>query len=238
MPVHSPSRIILAHAGQRRALLTPARNDAFSVDAPAPARGTLSPGLGEVVIDLTGTSPARRDVPSSRRLRPWVLLLVVAAVVAVGLAAANYSAAMRWRTRAMTAERRAAQASADAAAERGVALEALRARDVARQRRRAMAQQLTVSEADVVALEARVSTLASDRARAQDLGLDLASVPASMHLQALRAQAASCIAQVEAARKGLTANADVGSWQAALTAAEASCGQIAADVDTLASTTR
>ena len=161
------------------------------------------------------------------------LLVLVAA--AAGLAAANYSAALQWRERAEAAEQRALQAEDVAVASRREAEEARRARRVASRRRSALADQLAVSEADVVALEARLVALASDRARAEDLGGAVGGTDPEALLRSLEAQVESCVAQVEAVRSGLVGDADVDAWQRALTAAEATCAQAGSDIDALTS---
>ena len=163
-----------------------------------------------------------------------VVVLVVVAVAAAWLATANYTAALQWRERADVAEQRAAQAEADAVASRHAEAEARRARRVARQRRSALADQLAVSEADVAALEARIVALASDRARAEDLGGAVGGTDTDALLHSLEAQVDSCVAQVEAVRSGLRNDADLDGWQRALTAAEATCAQAASDIDALA----
>jgi hypothetical protein len=163
---------------------------------------------------------------------PLAVLLVLT-VTAGGLAAANYVAALQWRERADAAEQRALRAEEVAAASRREAEEARQARRVASQRRRALADQLAVSEADVVALEARLVALASDRARAEDLGGAVGDSDPEAIVRALEAQVDSCVAQVEAVRSGLAADADVDGWQRALTAAEVTCAQAASDIDAL-----
>jgi hypothetical protein len=213
---------------------------AVRLRAPRPARPVPDDDrFGDVVIDLTGPTPSieRRRPPSGGpRWRIWVPLvsLLALAVTAGGLAAANYSAALQWRDRAHAAEQRAVQAEARAATSRHEAQEARRARRVARQRRSALADQLAVSEADVAALEARLVVLASDRARAQDLGGAVGGADPEALLRLLGAQVDSCVAQVEAVRWGLVTDADLEGWQRALTAAEATCAQAASDIDALA----
>ena len=238
MPAHSPSRIFLARARPVRDRLDEATTAELRI--PRSARPVPDDDrFGDVVIDLTGPTPSTRTLrpPSGgRRRRVWVplVMLLVLGVAAGGLAAANYRAALQWRERADAAEQRAAQAEAEAAASRREAGEARRARRVARQRRSALADQLAVSEADVAALEARLVALASDRARTQDLGGAAWGTDPEALLRSLEAQVDSCVAQVGAVRSGLITDADVDGWQRALTAAEATCAQVATDIDALA----
>jgi len=233
----SSSRIFLARARPVRDRL----DEATTAELRAPRSTRRAPAddqFGDVVIDLTGPTPTTRALrpPAGSRWRVWVpmTVLLVLGVSLGGLAAANYSAALRWRERADVAEERAAHAAAEAAASRHDAQEARRAQRVARQRRSALADQLAVSEADVAALEARLVALASDRARTQDLGGALGGTDPETLLPALEAQVDSCVAQVAAVRSGLIADADVDGWQRALTAAEATCAQVASDIDALA----
>lgn len=195
--------------------------------------------VGDIVIDLTDQAPLSTTRRRASGRSPWGIgvtpaVLLVLAVAAGALAAANYSAALQWRAHAQAAELRAVQAEEAAAASRREAEEARRQRRVASQRRSALADQLAVSEADVVALEARLVALASDRASEQDLGGGVGGSDSDALLRSLEAQVNSCLAQVRAVRSGLTADADVGGWHRALNAAEASCAQVAADIDALA----
>lgn len=236
MPPHSPSRIFLARARPARDRLDEVTTAPTGM--PGEARPDPAERFDDVVIDLTGPTPSTRiERRPARRSRWWIA--AVAALLLIGgaagaLAAANYSAALRWRERADVAEQRANQAVAEAAASRRAAAEARRARRVARDRRNALAAQLAASEADVASLEARIVALASDRARAEDLGADVAGSDPAALLRSLEAQVDSCVAQVEAVRAGLIRAADVDGWQRALTAAEATCAQVASDIDALA----
>lgn len=240
MPARSPSRIFLARARPVRDRL----DETTAAELRAPPSTRAAPDddpLGDVLIDLTGPTPSwsrtRRPPTGGPRWRarlPLAALLVLVAAAA-GLAAANYSAALQWRERAEAAEQRARQAEGVAVASRREAEEARRARRVASRRRSALADQLAVSEADVVALEARLVALASDRARAEDLGGAVGGTDPEALLRSLRAQVDSCVAQVEVVRSGLVGDADVDAWQGALTAAEATCAQAASDIDALTS---
>lgn len=238
MPARSPSRIFLARARPVRDRL----DERTPAELKVPPSSRSSPDddpFGDVVIDLTGPTPSwsrtRRPPSGGPRRRVWLPLavLLVLAFAAGGLAAANYYAALQWRERADAAGQRALQAEELAAASRREAEEARRARRVARQRRSALADQLAVSEADVVALEARLVALASDRARAEDLGGAVGGTDPEALLRSLEAQVDSCVAQVEAVRSGLVADADIDGWQRVLTAAEATCAQAASDIDAL-----
>lgn len=186
-----------------------------------------------MVIDLTGTPPPRWLEQRRRSHRRWLVALACLAVAAGALAAVNYAAAVRWRGIAQAAEGRADAAAADAAAGQQAVADAELARDAAQQRRRALSEQLAVSEADAAALEARVISLASDRARAEDYGQAVAAAPPGTRIRALQAQVDSCTAQIEAVRVSLVAASDDASWQRALTAAEATCEQLGADLDAL-----
>lgn len=238
MPPHSSSRIFLARARPARDRLDEATTAAPRLPR-SPRQVPRGDAFGDVVIDLTGPTPSTRIVRPPQRRARWrvwapVVVLVVVAVAAAGLAIANYTAALQWRERADIAEQRAAQAEAEAVASRRAEAEARRARRVARQRRSALADQLAVSEADVAALEARIVALASDRARAEDLGGAVGGTDTDALLHSLEAQVDSCVAQVEAVRSGLRNDADLDGWQRALTAAEATCAQAASDIDALA----
>lgn len=241
MPADSPSRVFLARARQRpaqhgmpdRGVATAERPSARDDETAPPA-----PVSTDVVIDLTGGPSPGGAVRPIRRTRWWLLALATVAIAAAVVAAVNYNAAMRWRDRAIAAEQLAAQSSAEAAAARSATAAAKSATATARQRRRAIAEQLAVSEADVAALEARVATLASDRAEAQDRGVAVATTSSDAQIRALQAQIDSCTAQIDAARVALVGDVDVASWQRALTAAQATCEQVAADVDALVSTAR
>lgn len=193
---------------------------------------------GHVVVDLTDRPPKGGTVPVARPARRWLLVLAVLAVGAASLAAVNYQAAIRWRARTVAAEQRAAQSGAEAAAQRSAAASAEEKAAAARQGRRAIAEQLAVSEADVAALEARIVTLAGERAQAQDRGVGVVTASADAQVRALQTQVDSCTAQIAAARVALTGDGDVTEWQRALTAAEATCEQVASDVDALVSSSR
>jgi len=239
VPPHSSSRIFLARARPARDRLDEVTTAELRGPRPSTREAPRDDGFGDVVIDLTGPTPSTRiehPLPQVPRWRFWapVAVLVVVSVAVAGLAIANYMAALQWRARSDAAEQRAVQAEADAATSRREAVEARRARRVATQRRSALANQLAVSEADVAALEARIVALASDRARAEDLGATVGGTAPDAVLRSLEAQVDSCVAQVEAVRSGLRDEAALDGWQRALTAAEATCAQAASDVDALA----
>lgn len=185
-----------------------------------------------MAVGFIGAPPGRTG--ASLRHRWPTVALVVLALVASMVAVVNYWAAVGWRDRAISAERQSARATADADDARQAAATARRDTNAARRRRRALAGQLALSEADVAALEARLIARASDRARAEDLGRTARPASPDALTRSLRAQIDSCVAQVDAARAGLSDGTDIAAWQRALTAARASCEQIAADVDVLA----
>lgn len=244
MPAESPSRVFLARARARSDTDAPQQQEAVPdaapdgrVTAPDVAPRTVEdPDVpaGDTVIDLTGSTPTVRTGVRRPR-RSWVLmaLAVAALAAATTVAVGNHTAATAWRDRSVAAERRAEQAEAQADQARRTATRERARRRVAVQRRRAIAEQLAVSESDAAALEARVVTLASDTARAQDLGTTSTAVPSAAQIRALQAQVDSCIAQIEAARVGLISGSDVTSWQRALTAAQAGCEQVGSDADAL-----
>lgn len=236
MPAESPSRVFLARA--RSGVDAPEERAAAAGVEPRTVEDAQVPA-GDTVIDLTGPTPVVRTGIARPRWS-WVLvgLAVVALAIAATVAVRNYSAAIAWRDRTVAAERRATQAEEDAEQQRRVAGQERERRRVAMQRRRAITEQLAVSESDAAALEARVLMLASDTARAQDLGAASTAVPSAAQVRALQAQVDSCIAQIEAARVGLISGSDVTSWQRALTAAQASCEQVGSDADALLSNGR
>ena len=234
MPAESPSRVFLARARARSSVdasQEPAAAPRTVEDAQVPA--------GDTVIDLTGPTPTA-PTGIGRPRRSWVLmaLAVVALAVATTVAVRNHSAAIAWRDRALAAEQRVTRAEEQADQQRRLAAWESERRRVAVQRRRAIAEQLTVSESDAAALEARVLTLATDTARAQDYGAVSTAVPSKAQVRALQAQVDSCVAQIESARVGLISGSDVTSWQRALTAAQASCEQVGSDADALLSNGR
>lgn len=244
MPADSPSRVLLAHA--RGPVVTASSSPGAPVATAVPAVAGVQTGPREaehvtesqVVIDLTGGSPPA-TTPGGRSGRRWLVALLALALVAAGLAVVNYHAALRWRARTIAAEQRAARSESEAAAQRRAAAAATAETARTQERRRAIAEQLAVSEADVAALEARIVALASDRARAEDRGAGVVTASADAQVRALQAQVDSCTAQVAAARSALTADpGDAASWQRALTAAQAGCEQVAADVDALVSSAR
>lgn len=216
------------------------------ITLPDPMRTTSTPAP-DIVIDLTGAPASRRvstdhDGSTDRgggaevsRYRPMLVVLATAAVVFGVLAATNFAIGMQWRSQALAERDRAARAAADAAAQQHAVVQARADRDAADLRRDAMAQQLAVSETDVAALEARLSALANDRARAEDYGdyADLTDSPA--RLRTLRAQVDSCVAQVAALRTALVVgDLRATALQRMASAAEATCEQIGADVAVLA----
>lgn len=240
MPAESPSRVFLARARARPS------GDA-SQDPPAAANAaprTVEDGqvpAGDTVVDLTGPTPTvRTGSTHDRPRRSWVLmaLAMVALAVSTTVAVRNYSAAIAWRDRALAAEQRVTRAEEQADQQRRLAARERQRRRVAVQRRRAIAEQLTVSESDAAALEARVLTLASDTARAQDYGAASTAVPSKAQVRALQAQVDSCVAQIESARIGLISGSDATSWQRTLTAAQAGCEQVGSDADALLSNGR
>ncbi|HEX6257460.1 MAG TPA: hypothetical protein VFZ70_16745 [Euzebyales bacterium] len=157
-----------------------------------------------------------------------------ALIIAVGVAVANGSTALAWRDRALTAEQSAARAVAAANVSRQNEQDARRQQRIDRGLRRAIASQLAASEADAAALEARVIALAGDRARDEDVGRAAGTTAPVDRVRTLQAQVDNCVAQVDAARVAVAADAEADDWQAALTAAQATCEQVAADVDALA----
>jgi hypothetical protein len=236
VPAESPSRVFLARA---RSIVDTSKEPAVSADAGPRTVEDGQVAAGDTVIEPTGPTPTVRT-GIGRPRRSWVLavLAVAALAVATTVAARNYSAATGWRDRTAAAERRAAHAEEQAEEQLRVAEQERERRRVAVQRRRAMAEQLAVSESDAAALEARILTLASDTARAQDVGAASTAVPSQAQVRALQAQVDSCVAQIEAARVGLTGGSDVTSWQRALIAAQASCAQVGSDADALLSNGR
>jgi hypothetical protein len=165
---------------------------------------------------------------------PVIAVVVAAAVlVAVGFALVNRGRALAWRDRALIAEQSAARAVAAAQDSRRREQRVREQQRIDRQRRRAIAGQLAASEADAAALEARVIALAGERARGEDVGGTAEATPSVDRVKALQAQVDNCVAQVDAARRAVAADADGDDWQAALTAAGATCQQVASDVDTL-----
>jgi hypothetical protein len=191
-------------------------------------------GGDHIVIDLTGTTGAP---PTGRPLerRRWIVLAVVAAFAAV-LAIVNFAIGMQWRSLALDAQDRAAQATAESAAKQQAVIAAHEARDTAETRRELMAKQLAVSEADVAALEARVAALANKKARAEDYsGPEITRVTSDAQIRSLRAQLDSCVAQVAALRTSLLVDEPTAvALDETASAAEASCEQVGADVAVLA----
>jgi hypothetical protein len=191
----------------------------------------------DIVIDLTGgapepdTGPLRSLTGPQRRIG---ITLAGVAVIAVVLAIANFAVGMQWRSVALAAQDRAARAAADVAAEQQAVIVAREARDVAELRREAMARQLAVSEADVVALEARVAALASNKARAEDYGA-VTRVSSDTRLRALQAQLDTCVAQIAALRTALRVDDPASTaLDESAGAAQASCEQAGADAAILA----
>ena len=192
-------------------------------------------GGNHIIIDLTGTTPTTRPLRLLSERRRWIALAVVAAVMSV-LAIVNFAIGMQWRSLALDAQDRAAQATADAAARQQVVIAAHEARDTAEMRREVMAKQLAVSEADVAALEARVTALANEKARAEDYsGAAIRRVASDARIRSLRAQLDSCLAQVAALRTSLLVDDPTSvALDETAGAAEASCEQASADVAVLA----
>lgn len=254
MPASLPSRILLARARPIPARVRPTMERAFedvtlelTVDRPRPTPDPQA--VGDVVIDLTGPLPVAITKsppapapgptrPRSRRVGVLVALIGVAVLAVSVVAALNYRAAWQWRERSRAAELRASRALADAAASRDEATRARHEQRRAQRRRRALAQQLAVSEADAAALEARVIALAGDRAHSEDVGGAVTDPAVADLVRSLQAQADSCVAQVEAARAALVDQTAVAGWEEALTAARATCEQVAADADVLAAPAR
>jgi uncharacterized protein involved in exopolysaccharide biosynthesis len=97
-----------------------------------------------------------------------------------------------------------------------------------------MGKQLAVSEADVAALEARVTALANERAQAEDYG-NYTVVGSRARMRSLRTQVDSCVAQIAALRTSLLVeDPRATALQEMASAAEATCEQIGADVAVLA----
>lgn len=202
----------------------------------ATAAGTGQDDGPEIVIDLTDALRGDRPqvAPDVVRWRWAALLLGATTVVVLGLAIANYVTGMQWRASALEARDRAEQAAADAAARQQAVVQARAERGAAELRREAMAKHLAVSEADVEALEARIATLASDRARAEDHGGGSTPVASDAQLRAVRAQVDSCVAQVAAVRTGLlVGDGELAALHDAARAAEASCEQAGSDLAAL-----
>jgi hypothetical protein len=201
----------------------------------APPASEPAGGDHHIVIDLTGTTPTGRPLRSVFDRHRWIALALVAAVASV-LAIVNFAVGMQWRSLALDAQDRAAQAAADAAAKQQAVTAANDARDTAEMRREVMAKQLAVSEADVAALEARVSTLANEKARAEDYsGSAITRADSDARIRSLRAQLNSCVAQVSALRTSLLVDDPTSvAVDETASAAEASCEQAGADVAVLA----
>jgi hypothetical protein len=161
------------------------------------------------------------------------LVLVTALLVATGTAVVNRGRAVAWRDRALAAEQSAARAVAAADASRERERRAREQQRIDQRRRRAIADQLAASEADAAALEARVIALAGDRSRDEDIGRAADMTAPVDSVRTLQAQVDNCVAQVDAARSAVAVDADVDDWQAALTAAEVTCQQVASDLDNL-----
>lgn len=244
----TPSRILLATPGAGRAAPSPAQppdsapDGADGVASTTPrdevaAVAVLDAPAAEashVVIDITDR-PITVSVPAPARMRRVWIALGVLIVLTVALAVTNYVNGMQWRSQALAAQSRAARAAADVAAEQDAVVEAQAARDAAELRREAMARQLAVSEADVAALEARVSKLANDKAQAEDKGDDAAPVTSEAQIRSLRTQLDSCVAQVAALRAAmLVGDGSSIALDDAARAAQASCDQAGADVAELA----
>jgi hypothetical protein len=192
-------------------------------------------GGDHLVIDLTGATPTGRLLRPVFDRRRWIALAMVAAVASV-LAIVNFAVGMQWRSLALDAQDRAAQATADAAAKQQAVIAAHDARDTAEMRREVMAKQLAVSEADVAALEARVSALANEKARAEDYsGPAITRAGSDARIRSVRAQLDSCVAQVSALRTSLLVDDPTSvALDETASAAEASCEQAGADVAVLA----
>lgn len=244
-PERSRSRMLLASPTSRSTARRP-RPAQDAADGPVPpaergergGRARVDNGH-DIVIDLTGTAytttAGTSPALTARHRRRWILLGAVA-TVAVVLAIANFAIGMQWRSVAVAAEDRAVRAAADVAAKQQAVVVAREAREVAELRREAMAKQLAVSEADVAALESRVATLASDKARAEDYGGDTVThVATDAQMRALQAQLDSCVAQVAALRTTLLVDDPASAaLHETATAAEATCEQVGTDAAVLA----
>ena len=242
MPAKLPSRVLLARASSdlHGADLAGARPPAPDAGVDAPGLAGADTGRGEVVIDLTGSAPRVRPAApaatahAARSRDLWRMMLAAVALLTMVLAIANYATGMRWRAQALAAQDRAARAADDAATQQEAVVLAQRERNRAELRREAIAKQLTVSEADVAALEARVEALASDKARGEDYGEYQELSDSSAVLRALEAQLDSCVAQVDALRVGLRdPAADATIWRGAANAAHVACEQASADAASL-----
>jgi hypothetical protein len=198
----------------------------------------------DIVIDLTATPSQRgvvhraaarpaRDVAGARHRRLLVVLATVAALTGV-LAVTNFAIGMQWRSQALADQDRAVRAAAEAAARQQAVTQANAERDAAELRSSAMGRQLVVSEADVAALEARVTALANERAQAEDYG-NYTAVGSRAQMRSLRTQVDSCVAQIAALRTSLLVeDPRATALQEMASAAEATCEQIGADVAVLA----